>query len=259
MYIDTHCHLNFKAFEKDLKEVIDKAQKAGIGKIIIPGAKIESSEKALEIARHFPTCYAAVGIHPHHAKSTKLNILTHRLTQLINDPKVVAIGEIGLDYHQYKDHPLISENEKKLQKELFILQLHLAKRKNLPVIIHCREAFDDIIEIVSTRKLTGVFHCFSGKKEHLEKILKLGFYVGFDGNITYPENENLRNLAQLTPLNRILSETDSPYLAPLPYRGQRNTPANLSYVIQTLVKIHKQSAKKIEEITYYNAINLFHL
>lgn len=258
MLIDTHAHLNFKAFNKDLKKLIEEAVENGVEKIIIPGANIDSSSKAAKIANNFPSCYATVGIHPHHLYSISLNEVKRQLVTLINKPKVVAVGEIGLDYYQYENYPSISDIDKKNQKKLFLTQVEIAKDNNLPVIIHCRDAYGDLFDLLD-KSLQGVFHCFTGNKIHLEQALALGFHIGFDGNITYPENSHLRKLVESTPLDRLLLETDSPFLSPLPHRGERNTPSNLVAVAGMVAKILNLSVEKIEEITYSNAIKLFHL
>ncbi len=266
MLIDTHCHLNFKAFKKDLPEVIDRATKADIAKIIIPGAKPDSSQKAVEIAQKYDSCFAAVGIHPHHtnefvelgAKKVK-----GELQILGKNKKVVAIGEIGLDYYQYKDYPPITEDDKNLQKELLMLQMGIAQKAHLPIIFHCRNAHDDQLELINHylkstgRKITGVFHCFGGEQKHLEEVLKLGFYIGFDGNITYPENQTLKALVKSTPLERLLLETDSPFLTPQPFRGSRNEPAYITYIAKEVAEIHQINIGEVLEITSHNALNLF--
>jgi TatD DNase family protein len=265
MLIDTHCHLNFKAFDKDLKEIINAAKKVGVEKIIIPGAKIDSSSKACKIASIFPNCFAAVGIHPHHANLIELSRTENQLSNFIKEKgEVIAIGEIGLDYHQYKGYPPLTDLDKENQKKLFLLQIEIAAKHKLPVIIHCRNAFDELLALFNnfTAPLNipkGVFHCFSGNKNHLAAALDLGFYIGFDGNITYPENKHLQEVIKSTPLPSLLLETDSPFLSPIPYRGSRNTPANLVIIAQNIAQIHHQTAEKIEEITYSNAMKLFHL
>ncbi|EKE22058.1 MAG: hypothetical protein ACD_7C00069G0001 [uncultured bacterium] len=273
MLIDTHCHLNFKAFKKDLDKVINDALKSGVEKIIIPGAKIKSSEEALKIAKNYPNCSAAIGIHPHHASSFFTSILysnvvkneiKEKLSFLAKQPKVVAIGEIGLDYYQYKDCPAVSKVDKKNQKELFLQQVEIAMKCHLPVIIHCREAFDDMLNdlnhfILKYQNISGVFHCFSGNKKQLKEVLNMGFYVGFDGNITYPENKHLSDLIRVIPLDRLLLETDSPFLTPLPYRGKRNKPAYIKYIASHIAKIKEQKMEKIAEITSSNATKLFRL
>jgi len=268
MFIDTHCHLNFKSYKKDLPEVIKRATDNKIDKIIIPGAKLDTSRKAIEIARQYPDCFAAVGIHPHHADllsaADNASDLKNLLTGLIIQPKVVAVGEIGLDYYQYKDCPAIDEETKKRQKELFLLQLELAQENNLPAILHCREAFDDMINylnhfIIKYQNISGVFHCFSGNQQQLTEVLEMGFYLGFDGNITYSENGHLRQLVESTPFDKLLLETDAPFLTPVPQRGNRNEPAFLVYTAQTVAKIKKTTLAKIMEITCSNALKLFRL
>lgn len=260
MLIDTHAHLNFKAFDKDLNDIINRAKKAGVEKIIIPGAKIDSSQKAIAISQKYDDCFAAVGIHPHHADEYTSLIYSDEVNNLENlakEEKVVAIGEIGLDYHEYKGYPPLTDETKKNQKELLILQIEIAKENNLPVIFHCRDAFNDQLDIIRNEQITGVYHCFGGEKKHLRKVLNMGFYVGFDGNITYPENKNLQESVKFTPLDRLLFETDSPYLTPFPFRGKRNEPAYLSYTANFIAQIHKISEDKIEEYAAKNALKLF--
>jgi len=226
MLIDTHCHLNFQAFENDLEEVINSAKAEGVEKIIIPGAKIDSSQKAIEIANKYDGCYAAVGIHPHHATDyyntssyhSKNEEIKKTLLKLAKNDKVVAIGECGLDYFEYQKtvHPenIITPQIKEQQKELLKIHLEVAIECNLPIILHCREAFVDMLPLVEEYKsrlaqpvilgseatpeskkngfwtsqndegLCGVFHCFGGSEKDLEKVLSMGFYVGFDGNIS---------------------------------------------------------------------------
>ena len=183
------------------------------------------------------------------------------MLSLASNPKVVAIGEIGMDYHHYKNSPAPDEETKGIQKELFLLQLEIAYEKKLPVIIHCRWAQTDVFNIISDfikkKPLNGVFHCFEGNKEYLKDVLNLGFYVGFDGNSTYPENHHLRELMLLTPLDRLLLETDAPFLTPIPYRGTQNEPAYLINVAETVSGIHKKSLKEIEDLTCSNALKLF--
>lgn len=262
MFIDTHAHLNFKAFNKDLEEIIDRAKKSGIGKIIIPGAKIDSSKKAVEISHNYESCFAAVGIHPHHTDEfVKLgkSEVEEVLKEFIAQKKVVAMGEIGLDYHEYKGYPLITSENKKQQQELLLTQIEIAQEYNLPIIFHCRDAYDDQLDIIKDLKINGVFHCFGGEKKHLQKVFDLGFYIGFDGNITYIENKDLQDLVKYAPIDRILLETDSPYLTPLPYRGQRNEPIYLTYIASFVAQIHKISKEKVAEITTQNALKLFAL
>lgn len=271
MLVDTHAHLNFKAFDKDLDQVIDRAKKTGVEKIIIPGAKIDSSAQAIAIADKYPGCYASVGVHPHHAdevatlihNSIKANDIKAQLSKLIKNNKVIAVGEIGLDYHQYKNYPSVSQENKSWQKELFTLQLDLAAVNNLPVIIHCRESFSDLLFIlgqqIKQKELRGVFHCFSGSQNDLLKVLTMGFYIGFDGNTTYPENSHLRRIIKKVPLDRLLIETDSPYLTPVPFRGKRNEPAYIKYLIESIAQIYNKSIEEITLATSRNANSLFRI
>lgn len=266
MLVDTHAHLNFKAFNKDLNEVIKRAKNAGVKKIIIPGAKIDSSKKAVEIAQKYDNYFAAVGIHPHHIDefvNLGKEAVEKELRELIVNKKVVAVGEVGLDYHHYKDYPPISEENKKYQKDLLTLQIEIAAEFNLPIIFHCRDAHDDQLELINNyiksanKQIKGVLHCFGGGKKHLEKVIDMGFYVGFDGNITYPDSNKLQDLVKSAPLDKVLLETDSPYLTPIPYRGQRNEPANLTHIASFIAKIHGISNTEIAKITTNNALKLF--
>lgn len=270
--VDVHCHLNFHAFEKDVDEVIKSAFEAGVTKIINVGTKIDSSEKAVDLAKNYENLFAIVGVHPHHADKIsqshpgKQYDWVERLEMLARMSKVVAIGEIGMDYFRYKSNDIV---DPKLQKEVFIRQIELAHKLKLPLQIHNRHAGKDIIGILINHKSLilnppGMFHCFAGSIDLLKKVLDLGFYVGFDGNITYGglapgENTYLKDLAKYTPLDRIVVETDSPFLTPLPHRGSRNVP---SYVIITgkfIAKIKGITFEEFEAKTTKNATKLFTL
>lgn len=267
MFVDTHCHLNFQAFRNDLNDVIVRAKNDGIEKIIIPGARIDSSEKGIEIASKYRNCYAAVGVHPHHIEESRnqgIKELRNKIENLAKNSKVVAIGEIGLDYHEYQKTAAekyeLTEAVKKAQEELFRVQIEVAINSKLPIIFHCRDAFSDTLNIIqsySSDKLTGVFHCFGGSESDLERLLDLGFYIGFDGNITYKNAENLRNLVRKTPVNRILVETDAPFLAPEPHRGERNEPKNVKIVAQCMAELKTVSEEIIAQITTQNVEKLF--
>jgi TatD DNase family protein len=237
---------------------------AGVEKIVVPGAKIDSSKKAIEIASEFASCYATVGIHPHHAKEYVDNEeLMSQLIDLIKNENTVAVGEIGLDYHQYQGYPLPDSKIKTLQKDLLLIQMKLATDYHKPIIFHCREAFFDLINIIKktiqTNPVQGVFHCFSGEKNDLQTILDLGFYVGFDGNITYPENERLRTLVNITPIEKMLLETDSPFLTPVPFRNSRNEPANIKIAASCISSIKNLPYETIASQTSLNVKKLFNL
>ncbi|OGF99681.1 hypothetical protein A2153_00485 [Candidatus Gottesmanbacteria bacterium RBG_16_38_7b] len=259
MLIDTHCHLNFKAFKKDLDEVIVRAKESGVAKIIIPGAKIDSSRRAVEIAGKYDGIYAAVGTHPHHAGE---DLDTDTLVLLTRDKKTVAVGEIGLDHYRYKNYPQLTEIEKDKQVTLFIEQLKIAERFNLPVIIHCRAAQEQLLKTLNNflkkgGQVRGVFHCFEGTADYLDRVLELDFYIGFDGNITYPENKSLAGLVKRVPQNRLLLETDAPFLTPLPFRGTRNEPAYLTETAEFIAGILKIKSEDLANKTNENADRLF--
>lgn len=265
IFTDTHCHLNFKAFTKDLESVIKRAKNAGINRIIIPGAKIDSSQRGIEIAQQYDGCYAAVGIHPHHARGSVETGDASLLRNLLTATKVVAVGEIGVDGKDYEGYPPVTEEILAEQKELLYLQLGLAHEYNLPVILHCRKAQRDLQAALTlfqqehNAQMRGVFHCFDGDEAYLRWALSLGFYVGFDGNSTYPANSHLRELIRQAPLDRLLLETDAPFLSPVPHRGERNEPANIPIIAQLVADIHHTSIEEVARVTSKNAETLFNL
>lgn len=268
LVIDVHCHLNFHAYEKDVDEIITKARETGVHTIITVGTKLDSSQKAIELASSYDNLYAIVGVHPHHADKQDLtpNWLTE-LETLAKQPKVVAIGEIGMDYYSYQSNGIV---DPLLQKETFEAQIDLAHTVGLPLQIHNRHAGKDVLEILRHHKNIlktdnpGMFHCFAGDFDVLKGALDLGFYIGFDGNITYPglapkETVSLSELAAKTPLDRIVTETDSPFLTPVPFRGSRNNPEHVIIVGEFLAKIKGISFDEMQEITSRNAKTLFSL
>src|SRR3989338_9835809 len=257
--IDVHCHLNFHAFEKDYDEVIKDAFEKGVKKIINVGTKIDSSEKAIKLAQKYDNLYATVGVHPHHADKPESDWLT-RLETLAKNPKVVGIGECGMDFYRYKSNGIV---DPKLQKDIFIKQIELSLQLKLPLQIHNRHAGKEIIEILNHYKNdllnpSGMFHCMSGDLELLKKTLDLGFYIGFDGNITYKglapgETTSLIDLVKETPIEKIVTETDAPFLAPEPYRGRRNLPSYVIITGQFIAGIKNIHFEKVEEQTSLNA------
>lgn len=280
MLIDTHTHLDFPEFDKDRERVIQETQKAGI-KVINVGSHQKACQDSVNLAQKYDFIYAAVGIHPHDAEDIKdINKLTDFLRHLAKEPKVVAIGECGLDFHpvdQGKLRKNITSAIKEKQKEVFQAQLKLAQKLNLPVIIHCRSAFAeatadkdvhrDILsaiggsasggQLIKSFKLTGVFHCFSGDKDFLAQVLKMGFYIGFCGNLTFKNAKNLWEIAKTAPLEKILIETDCPFLSPEPYRGLRNEPKNVRLIAEFLAQLRGIPFEKICQITTENAKILF--
>ncbi|EKD64852.1 MAG: hypothetical protein ACD_50C00284G0004 [uncultured bacterium] len=263
--IDVHCHLNFHAFEKDYEKVINSAYDAGVTKIINVGTKIDSSQKAVELARNYENLFAIVGVHPHHADKIESG-WEAELEKLAKDTKVVGIGECGMDYYRYKSNDIV---DPKVQKEIFIKQIELAYKLKLPLQIHNRHAGKDILDIIINHKSylsdpPGMFHCMSGDIDFLKKVLDLGFYVGFDGNITYKgiapgENTELKDLVKYAPLDRIVTETDSPFLTPQPKRGSRNMPENVIIIGRFIAQINGLTLGQVEEQTTKNAHNVFKL
>lgn len=264
--IDVHCHLNFHSFEKDYDQVVKSAFEAGVTKIINVGTKIDSSEKAVELAKNHENLFAIVGIHPHHADKVEKGweIALEELAK--NARKVVGIGEIGMDYFRYKSNDIV---DPKLQKEVFIQQIELAHKLKLPLQIHNRHAGNEIIDILSNYKSyllnpPGMFHCFAGSIDILKSALQMGFYIGFDGNITYSgiapgEDTDLKDLVKYTPLDRIVTETDSPFLTPQPHRGSRNKPEYVIIIAKFIAQITGTTFDEIEAKTTENAIKLFTL
>lgn len=263
--IDVHCHLNFKSFNNDFDEVIKRAFGAGVTKIINTGTFIESSIKAVTLAKKYENLYAIVGIHPHHADKIEKGWETE-IENLAKNKKVVGIGEIGMDYFSYKSNGIVDRN---IQREFFEKQIEIAHKLKLPLQIHGRQAATDIIEILSNHKtdllnIPGMFHCFAGNLDYLKKVLDMGFYIGFDGNITYAglapgEDTSLSELISFTPIDRIVTETDAPFLTPEPKRGSRNEPSYVIIVGNFIAKIKNSSFEKINEITSNNAKEIFKL
>ena len=248
---DTHCHLNDKQLYKNIDVILERAKQAGITKFLVCGWDKKSSELAVKIANKYKDCYAAVGVHPENIEGLKERDLLYTLN-LSKNPKVVAIGEIGLDYHYTK------ENAAK-QKEIFIKQILYANENNLPVVIHNREAFEDCLKILTdyTPKFSGTLHCYSGSVESLKSVLNLGLYIGLDGPVTFKNSKTPKEVAKEIPLERLLLETDSPYLSPHPLRGTINEPSNIRLVLDAISEIKNVSKKHVAEVTYNNAIKLF--
>lgn len=258
--IDTHCHINFEAYDEDRPQVIERAAQAGVTRIINPGVDLESSRAGVVLAAQYDEIYAAVGVHPNStAKWNESQFET--FVAMAREPKVVAIGEIGLDYYWDK-------SPKQKQFTAFEAQLALASLLELPVIIHNREASDDIMEILekwaadlpdSLKNRPGVLHSFSASAEIATRALKIGFYLGFTGPITYKNADDLRRIATNVPLDRILVETDGPFLTPMPFRGKRNEPAYIPYMIERLATLKQISDGEMAQATTENAERLFKL
>jgi TatD DNase family protein len=253
MLIDTHCHLDLEHYDQDRDMVIQRAIQKKIKKMINIGIDLASSERAVSLAQKYAVLYAAVGIHPNDCVKAKEHDLS-RIRQLVKQKKVVAIGEIGLDYYR-----MTASKEK--QKEFLIKQLQMALSLNLPVIIHNREAHDDIFKILNKTEfntLTGVLHSFSGDASFLTAVLALNFDISFTGVVTFKKN-NCESLVRDVPIERLLLETDSPFLTPVPFRGKRNEPSYLTYIAQKIADIKNISFEELVKITGKNAIKLFKL
>ena len=252
MIIDTHAHLDFPDYKSDLDSVLIRAKEADVGCIINVGTNLSASKKSVGLAHRFNNVYASIGVHPHDAmKVTEQD--WNALESLVKESKVIAIGETGLDYYRNR-----SPHED--QQRIFRKHLSLAKAHNLPVIIHSRDASNDCLKILEEYKngtLRGVVHCFSGTREIAEKCIELGLYISFAGPITFSNAQNLREVAKSVPVERLLLETDSPFLSPQPKRGERNEPSYLSYIIPVLADIYGLSVEDIKRITTFNAYKLF--
>ena len=250
---DTHAHYNDNAFDRDREALLDALPDAGVGAVVIPGVDVESARSALALAESRPWLFAAAGLHPEDcAGCTDKDFDAVR--DLCGHEKVVAIGEIGLDYYWAENPP------KEFQQMVFRRQLQMALELDLPVIVHDREAHGDCLEIVREFPgVRGVFHCFSGSPEMAEELLKRGWYLGFDGPVTYKNARRAPEVAAVTPLDRIVVETDAPYMSPVPNRGKRNDSRNLPYVIETLAAWKGISPAEMTDITWNNALRLFGL
>ena len=250
MYFDTHAHYDDDAFNSDREETLKQVFASGVELIVDPGCDLESSRKAIELAEKYNGIYAAVGFHPEELSDYSAEKLD-AIEALAKHEKCVAVGEIGLDYYWDDTH-------KQQQKELFRAQLELALRLDKPVIIHDREAHRDSLEIVCDHPgLRGVFHCYSGSVEMAKELLKRGWYLGFDGPLTYKNARKAVEVLEICPLDRILIETDSPYLSPVPMRGKRNDSRNLAYIIQKIAEIKDMSSVDAARITLENGKRLF--
>lgn len=250
---DTHAHYNDDAFDQNRKGLLDALPDAGVGAVVIPGVDVESSRSALALAENRPWLFAAAGIHPEDcAGCTAADFSAIR--DLCREKKVVAIGEIGLDYYWAENPP------KEFQQMVFRRQLELALELELPVIVHDREAHGDSLEIVKEFPgVRGVFHCFSGSPEMAEALIKRGWYLGIDGPITYKNARRAPEVAEVIPLERIVVETDAPYLTPEPFRGKRNDSRYLPYVIEKMARWKGVTPEELTEITFANGKRLFGL
>jgi TatD DNase family protein len=260
-YVDTHCHLNFDVFDQDRDLIIEKAQRLGVTRILIPGTDIETSTSAIECAHKYFAVYAAVGIHPNSGLTWTNNSLND-LRRLTVEKKVVAIGEIGLDYYR-RNTPL------DVQVNVFKAQLDLALELELPVVIHNRDASEDILDIlrdwhgkvikssIELAKNPGVLHSFSGNKSLADAVIAMNYRIGITGPVTFNKAQDLQNIVSDIQLDSLLIETDSPFLTPSPYRGMRNEPANVRIIAEKISSIKNISMEKVVEMTTEQSDKLF--
>ena len=250
MYFDTHAHYDSSKFSEDRDEVLRAVFDSGVSLIVDPGDTLERSKNTVALANQYDSIYAAVGVHPEEYETWTADTI-NQLRELAGDPKVVAIGEIGLDYYWDTEH-------KELQKQIFRSQIELALELDLPIIVHDREAHGDCFAIVCEYpQLRGVFHCYSGSAEMAKELIKRGWYLGFYGPVTYKNNVKAMEVLTVTPLERIVLETDSPYLSPVPNRGKRNDSRNLPYIAAVVAREKGISVEDAAAITYENGKKLY--
>ena len=252
-FVDTHAHLYDERYDDDRADMIARAAEAGVTQIISMGDTMAASAQVVADAEQYPTLYAAVGIHPESA-CTLSDAERAQLLAWAQHPKVVAIGEIGLDYYWEKDPQV-----RAVQRELFVVQLNLARAAGLPVCIHDREAHGDTLALLKAegQGLTGVLHCYSGSLEMARELWKMGYYIGIDGPLTYKNAAKLPDIVREAPQERLLIETDSPYLAPVPLRGKRNEPAYLVHIAAKIAELRGESVEEVAAYTTENARRLY--
>jgi TatD DNase family protein len=258
---DTHCHLDFQRFDEDREQVIERARNAGVTRILNPGIDLESSQASIKLAEEYSEIFVAVGVHPHSASSFDQSTLP-RLRELASHPKVVAIGEIGLDY--YRDHA-----PKELQRRIFRLQLELAADLGLPVVVHNRQATQEVLEGLTewqaqlvkagsaVAKQPGVLHSYSDNANNGRKAIESNFYIGITGPVTFRNAPELQKVVASLPVEHLLIETDAPFLAPHPNRGQRNEPALVRWVAEKVAELHDRPLSEVARVTSKNADRLF--
>lgn len=258
-FFDSHAHLDDEKFNEDREELIEEIKKSGIDKFISAGYSLEGSKKGIELANKYDFIYTTSGISPNDIPQTEEELwkILKEIEKIAQEnKKVVAIGEIGLDYYWEKE-----EKMRKLQKIAFIEQIKIANKIELPIVIHTREAVMDTIQILKENnvKNKGIFHCCPLNRELVKEALKLGFYISFAGPITFKNSKNANEIIEMVPNDKMLIETDSPYLAPEPVRGTRNNPINVKYIAQKVADVKKLSLEEVAKMTYENAQKVFNL
>ena len=254
MIIDTHCHLDDERYREDISEVIERAKVKGVERFIIPGADPKTLIRAIELSEAYDEVYFAVGVHPYDAQNYNRDFLE----EFVNHPKCVAIGECGLDYFRLPDSPEEIEVEKKLQKEVFVDQILWAKELKLPLIVHVRESSTDSLELLEqyAGEEGGVLHCYNAD-ESLLKLAHKNFYYGIGGVLTFKNARKLVNVYPKIPKERLIIETDAPYLTPHPHRGERNEPSYCKLVASKMSQLSEEKESKLEALTTNNALRLF--
>jgi len=252
MFIDTHAHLFFENYKDDVDEVINRAKENGIDYIIIPATDLKTASEAISLAEKYEQVYATVGIHPHDTKDWNEPLIPE-IEKLAKHPKVVAIGEIGLDYY-YDFSP------KDQQLKAFKSQLELAIKLELPVVIHNRDSDKDMLDVIKSYCGTGLkaqFHCYNGSVDDAIEFMRMSHFISFTGNITFKKSDGLREILKHVDLNHLLLETDSPFMTPVPYRGKRNEPSYVTYVAKQIADVHKISIEEVGRITSLNSFRFF--
>lgn len=250
MFIDTHAHYDDESFDSDRDELLRSFLKNEIDKVITIGCDIKTSKASVELSNTYDFVYSAVGFHPHDASDFNDENADFLIKLAKENKKVVAWGEIGLDYHY-------SEPSKKIQKDAFIKQIEIANSLNLPISIHCRDAIKDTVDILKAYPCKAVFHCYSGSVETMKELVKMGYYISFSGTVSFKNAREIKEVARCVPSDRYFIETDCPYLSPEPNRGKRNSSLNLIHTAQAIADIRGVSIEKVAEETTNNALFFF--
>ena len=258
-FFDTHSHYNDEKFDEDREEIIKSTYESGVTRFVCAGYNIESSQKAIEMSQKYEFIYSICGISPNDIPQSEQELWKDiaEITKIVKENKtnkIVAIGEIGLDYYWNKEN-------KELQKEAFIKQIDLANEMDMPIVIHSRDASIDTIDIIREHlvRKAGIFHCCQFNQEMIRQALELGYYISFAGPVTFKNSKNAPDVVKMIPLNRILIETDSPYLAPEPNRGKRNDSRNVKFIAQKIADFKEMTIEEIAKITYENANKIFRI
>ena len=259
--IDTHCHLSMVLDEQgkidynQIDDILKQMETNGVMHAITVGSNMVDSKLSIEIAKHYYNIYCAVGVHPEELESFNMKELENLIKDNLNSGKLVAIGEIGLDYYWRKDN-------KEEQIKIFKKQIELAKKYNLPIVIHCRDAYGDVLEILKQYApfdKGGVIHCYSGSIEWAKEVIKLGFLISFTGVVTYPNASNIQEVAKWVDMDKFMVETDSPFLTPVPFRGKKNNPSFVKYTLEYIAQLKNKQMQEINKNTTNNTIKLFNL